>query len=303
MESLFHLHQPGFTRFVSVSFIVHIVILAIALFSVQGSQKNIFITPAYTRVNLIAPAVKKRKAPIKATKQARKKKAALKKTKVKKIVKAKAAVKKKTIALKKSITPPPPPAKPVEVKEEVSIDDAISRLEMEVATEEEDLMVAAMIERLQKKTEAEEREQAELMEELRGELESYGEGQMSVAADSQVPGQSLSSANAYEGLSNELFELQFKSYYNKIGARIQSLWIYPGDADEELKTLVTIKIHKDGILLDYWVESKSGEPVFDDSTLRAIEKAAPFPPLPADYNEESLEIGLRFCPGGCVEKL
>ncbi len=295
MESLFHLHQPGFSRFVSLSFVVHIVILAIALFSVHGSQKKIFITPTYTKVNLVAPTVKKKKRPVKATKQARKKKVAVKKTKVKKAVKVKAPAK-KAIALKKSVTPPPP-AVPAKVEKKVSIDDAISRLEKEVAEEEEDLMVASMIEKLQKKTEAEEQEKEELMEELRSELAAYDKAQKSVAAE-----QSLSSANAYEGLSSELFDLQFKSYYNKVGAKIQSLWNYPGEARKSLVTIVALEINKDGMLLDYRIEKKSGDRAFDDSALRAVKKGAPYPPLPVDYNEESLEIGFRFCPGGCIKE-
>ena len=274
MESLFHLHQPGFSRFVSLSFIAHIVILAIALFIVHGNQKKIFISPTYTKVNLVAPTVrKKKKAPIRATKQARAKKAAVKKTKIKKAQKVKAPAK-KTIALKKSVVPPTP-AEPVKVEQKVSIDDAISKLEKEVAEEEEDLMVAAMIERLKAKTEEEEKQKEQLLEELKGKLAAYDEAQKSVSAE--MAGQNLSSANAYEGLTSELFDLQFKSYYNKIGAKIQSLWIYPGKSNKMLETLVTIRINKNGALLDYWVEKKSGDTTFDDSTLRAVKERGPVP--------------------------
>ena len=103
MDSLFHLHQPGFSRFVSASFILHIVILVVALFLVHGSQKKIFITPTYTKVNLIAPQVAKKKAPSKKTKQAKavKKTVAVKKAAVKKP----SPLKKKTIALKKEVSP------------------------------------------------------------------------------------------------------------------------------------------------------------------------------------------------------
>jgi TolA protein len=298
LDSLFHLHQPGFSRFVSVSFILHIVILAIALLLVQGGgQKRIFMAPTYTNVNLIAPAAPKKKAPGKAAKTVKaKKKVAVKKTVVKK--KAKPAVKKKTIALKKEVAPPPP-VKPVEVEKKISIEDALAKLEKKVAEEEEDLMVAAMIERLAKKTEEEERKKKELLEELRAEIAEYDEASKSVAAETSLQ---QSSANAYEGLSSEIFDLQFKSYYNKVGAKIQSLWIYSGDADKERLTLITIKINKAGALIDYWIEQKSGDRQFDDSALRAVEKSAPLPPLPKDYNEESIEIGLRFCPGGCINK-
>ena len=239
---------------------------------VTGSQKKIFITPTYTKVNLIAPVP-------------RKKKVAVKKTVVKKTVKAPA---KKTIALKEEVAP-----KPVEVKEKASVEDAISRLEKAMAEEEEDLLIASRIEELSKKTEEEDKEKQELMEALRSEIAEYEDANKSVSA--------AASANIHEGVSSELFDLQFKSYYNKVGAKIQSLWNYPGEKDKELKTVITIKINRGGALLDYWIEKKSKAKFFDDSALRAIEKAAPFPPLPEEYNENSIEMGIRFCPGGCEQ--
>lgn len=297
MDSLFHLHQPGFSKFVSSSLILHIVILTVALLLTNGEQKKIFISPTFTRVNLIAPAAPKQKTPVKAKKKAVvKKKVAVKKTAVKKVAvkkKVKPVVKKKAIALKKEVKPPPP------VEKKVSIEDALSKLEKKVAQEEEDLMIAAMIDRLARKTEEQERNKEKLLEELRAEIAAYDEENKSVATGAS----SLQkSANAYEGLSSEIFDLKFKSYYNKVGSKIQSLWIYPGSAEKEVLTLVTIKINKAGALMDYWIEKKSRNRAFDDSTLRAIEKAAPFPPLPADFNEEFIEIGLRFCPGGCKEQ-
>lgn len=248
-------------------------------------------------MNLIAPSTAKNKAPTKATKQAQaKKKVAVKKARVKK--KVAPAQKKKTIALKKALIPPTP-AKPVVVEKKVSIDDALSKLEKSVAEEEEDLMIAAMIDKIAKKTEAEEKESEKLLDELRAEIAEYDEESKSVAAETSSK---QSSANAFEGLSSELFDLQFKSYYNKVGAKIQSLWIYPGSSDKSLRTVITIKINKAGALMDYWIEKKSKDRTFDESAIKAIEKAAPLPPLPADYNEDSIEIGLRFCPGGCIKK-
>lgn len=288
METLFHLHQPGFSKFVSASFILHMVILTVALFAVKGSQGRIFITPTYTKVNLIAPSTKsavKKKTPGKALKRVQ--------------VKKKAAppvvrTKKKTIALKKAKTPPVP----AKVEKKVSIEEAMAKLEKKVAEDKEDMMVAAMIERLAKKNEAKQREKDKLLDELRAEIADYGEANKSVDVGT---GAQQVSANASEGLSSEIFDLQFKSYYNKVGSKIQSLWIYPGNTKRDLLTLITIKINKQGVLIDYWIEKKSKDPLFDKSALRAVEKAAPLPPLPADYNEDSIEIGLRFCPGGCVE--
>ena len=264
------------------------------------------MTPTYTNVSLVAPAAVKVKAPGKAAKPVKaKKKIAVKKTAKKAVIKktvvkkkAAPAPKKKTIALKKKVAPPVP-IKPVEVEKKISIEDALANLEKKMAEEEEDLMVAAMIERLAQKSEEEEKKKKKLLKELRAEIAEYDEASKSVAAETS-PQQS--SANTYNGLNSEIFDLKFKSYYSRVGAKIQSLWIFSGDVDKERLTLVTIKINKAGVLIDYWIEQKSGDRQFDDSALRAVEKAAPLPPLPDDFNEESLEIGLRFCPGGCINE-
>jgi TonB family protein len=42
----------------------------------------------------------------------------------------------------------------------------------------------------------------------------------------------------------------------------------------------------------------SGNPLFDDSLLRAIKQAEPLPVLPEDYGGKILEVELRFSAGG-----
>jgi TonB family protein len=41
-------------------------------------------------------------------------------------------------------------------------------------------------------------------------------------------------------------------------------------------------------------EKRSGNRFFDDSTLRAVKKSSPFPPLPSWIMDSSIEIGIRF---------
>jgi len=49
-----------------------------------------------------------------------------------------------------------------------------------------------------------------------------------------------------------------------------------------------------GTLNEAGFEKPSGNRFFDESALKAIKKAAPFPPLPDWVREGSIEVGIRF---------
>jgi len=55
-------------------------------------------------------------------------------------------------------------------------------------------------------------------------------------------------------------------------------------------------IDKGGKLQKSWFEKKSGNALYDQMAMRAIRKAEPFPPIPKELGEDSLEIGIRFYP-------
>ena len=100
-------------------------------------------------------------------------------------------------------------------------------------------------------------------------------------------------------VTGELFEVRFKDYYTAVGAKIQSVWIYPGEAAKDLQTVLSIGIARSGELRSVRIEKKSGNSLFDESAIKAVKKAAPFAPIREEIKGDFLEIGVRFCPGGC----
>ncbi len=101
------------------------------------------------------------------------------------------------------------------------------------------------------------------------------------------------------GVSRESVELKYKEYYDEIWRRVNASWILPEEviaSGEDFMTVVVVRIGKDGQLLDMKLERSSGNRLFDQSCLRAVKKAAPFPPLPKDYPQKFMELGLRFRP-------
>jgi len=90
-------------------------------------------------------------------------------------------------------------------------------------------------------------------------------------------------------------------YSGIIWAKIKEEWTIPENLLKEkemvdIETTIDLIIDRDGKIQKFWFEKKSGNAIYDQSAMRAIMKAAPFPPLPKELNEKTLEIGIRFKP-------
>lgn len=86
-------------------------------------------------------------------------------------------------------------------------------------------------------------------------------------------------------------------YIEAIRSKISSSWysalVSPG-VRGKLVAGVYFKILRNGKIQDLELETKSGNTTLDLSALRAIENAAPFPPLPQDYPDTALVVHFEF---------
>ncbi|HHL40976.1 MAG TPA: cell envelope integrity protein TolA [Deltaproteobacteria bacterium] len=215
---------------------------------------------------------------------------------------------------------------------EVSIEQTLAMIERRVREKEARELVAARVAEIEKKYRADEEARKKELGAIRSEIEELGrrkarqEEQADAArmrAEIEALRKSLAARaeaaarqertveietrtepaparRAAGRLSRELLELRFKAYYNDVREKIKENWIYPGTEDSGLETWVSIRIDRDGRVTKSWIEKGSGSQLFDDSTLKAVTKAAPFEPLPEGMDSDFLEIGIRFCPGGCA---
>ncbi len=88
-------------------------------------------------------------------------------------------------------------------------------------------------------------------------------------------------------------------YYSLIWAKIKEAWTIPENLIKEmvdLETIIVIIIERNGKIQKFWFEKKSGNDLYDQMAMRAIKKAEPLPPIPKEFNEKTLEIGIRFFP-------
>ena len=111
--------------------------------------------------------------------------------------------------------------------------------------------------------------------------------------------QAASGAFAAGATSADTRSLRFQVYYTEIWERVRRQWVLPEalvKSAANLEAVVVARIRRDGALAKVWLEKSSGNSRLDASALRAVEKAAPFPPLPSVVRDREHEIGLRFRP-------
>jgi len=98
------------------------------------------------------------------------------------------------------------------------------------------------------------------------------------------------------GASSGKVDRSISLYYTQIWSRIKSQWVFPQSISqkENLTAVINVKVLDSGAVTELHFEKHSGNRYFDDSAVRAIRKASPFPPLPSDLGEKSVELGIRF---------
>jgi TonB family protein len=110
-----------------------------------------------------------------------------------------------------------------------------------------------------------------------------------------------SQARASLGIDAAVFP--FPYYLRAVEQKIASYWepvvhgIGPG---ETRHVVVAFRIRRDGSIVKPFIEKSSGLSYFDQSALRAVVRAAPLPPLPEGFPEETLGVhfGFQYQPEG-----
>lgn len=89
----------------------------------------------------------------------------------------------------------------------------------------------------------------------------------------------------------------FLLYYQTVQDKIKKAWNFSGGSSD-LTATVDFSIGADGSLTGVKIASGSNDAAFDDSVVRAIRRAAPFPPPPEKYRAEFTQgIEARFSLG------
>jgi len=97
-----------------------------------------------------------------------------------------------------------------------------------------------------------------------------------------------------DGSAGILKDPEFLLYYKAVQDQIKKAWTFTGGSND-LTATVSFAIGPDGALLGSKIGTSSNDGAFDDSVIRAIRRAAPFPAPPEKFRDEfSSGIEARF---------
>jgi TonB family protein len=88
-----------------------------------------------------------------------------------------------------------------------------------------------------------------------------------------------------EGSAGILQDPEFILYYKTVQDQIKKAWSFTGGSND-LTATVDFAIGPDGALHNLKIGTSSNDPAFDDSVLRAIRRAAPFPAPPEKFRDQ-----------------
>ena len=104
-----------------------------------------------------------------------------------------------------------------------------------------------------------------------------------------IKGQVISKGTALTGLT----KIQSNEYLSRLDQRIKTNWQLPQWLiGKPLKTKILLKIKPNGEIADRQIYQSSGNPTYDEYSLLAVDKSAPFPPVPEKFTEVFKEDGV-----------
>ncbi len=89
----------------------------------------------------------------------------------------------------------------------------------------------------------------------------------------------------------------YRDYLLRVQRKIEQLWHYPPEAveaQEEGNAVIRFTVEANGGLASSQVLTTSGSAVLDEGALAVVKAAAPYAPLPAEYNLARLHITATF---------
>jgi len=219
---------------------------------------------------------------------------------------AEKAAEKPAPAKPKAVTPPkpkpkvkaPPPAELIPVGKDETLTEAKVEIIEKMGTPKESSKVKAL-----KAEEELDKALARIEEAVSAEPEETSQGETQAELEARHLDQAL--ARTKERVETGAYGLggstkgadRFAIYYSQVWQRVRSNWTLPSEWQKsEAEAIVVITVQADGEIIETKFEKRSGNLLFDQSVMWAVERSNPLPPLPPGLAGPSHEIGIRFRP-------
>ncbi len=110
----------------------------------------------------------------------------------------------------------------------------------------------------------------------------------------EIESSATSGGSPFEGATIDNTSFNYPYWFTQTFNKIASNWRNPVVSDATLVCTIYFQVIRSGRLVELRVETSSGIPTFDQACLQAVERAAPFPPLPREFRDEIIGITLPF---------
>jgi TonB family protein len=97
----------------------------------------------------------------------------------------------------------------------------------------------------------------------------------------------------YTSTGKFITEADFGPYMLELRNRIKKNW-HPPQKEKSIEVKIIFKVLRDGNLVSTTITKSSEDKEADEAALNAIKLSAPFNPLPAEFNENSVDIEFVF---------
>ncbi|WP_143842178.1 TonB family protein, partial [Nostoc sp. 106C] len=95
------------------------------------------------------------------------------------------------------------------------------------------------------------------------------------------------------GIDAQSQDIDITSYLNQLQQRVKQQWL-PGLSQSSRRTVLNFSVNRSGQLSNLQLAQTSGFSVTDQAALNAIQRAAPFAPLPTGYPNKYIHIQFTF---------
>lgn len=110
----------------------------------------------------------------------------------------------------------------------------------------------------------------------------------------QIEPQTKSVSETSQSLTLETAKFPFSYYIKQVQSKISQNWTWAKSYSGSYTTVVYFRILRSGEISDLRVKTSSGNKLYDNICLRAVEVSSPFPPLPDGYNDNWLGVYFEF---------
>lgn len=115
--------------------------------------------------------------------------------------------------------------------------------------------------------------------------------------DKKKPKTTKATSSAVKTTDLKAKNFPFKWYLDIVQHKVKTNWQEPGKAPglaNTITTTVSFTINKTGGVSNIKIHKPSSFPALDNSALKGVQNAKPFPPLPENYKKDSLDIIIKF---------